>query len=70
MAVSTVKNNIETYTTFPPLFKNAKTRWGDEWNDEKYLTALPIFQELDKGRYPILEQEADGYTWICYVKLK
>lgn len=67
---SYVKNNIETYTTFPPLYKNANTRWGDEWNDEKYLTELPIFQEFDKEKYPILAQEADGYTWICYVKLK
>ena len=65
-----VKENIDSYVTFPPLFKNIKTRWGDEWNNEKYLTESPIFDDIDKRQYPILEREADGYTWICYVKLK
>ena len=65
-----VKKNIEAYTTFPPLFKNEKTRWGDDWDEENYPTPEPIFKNEDKERYPILKKEANGYTWICYVRLK
>lgn len=65
-----VKANIDTYTTFPPLFKNEKTRWGDAWTDEDYLTESPVFKDADAVRYPILKKESGGYTWICYVKLK
>lgn len=65
-----VKKNIETYTTFPPLFKNEKTRWGDEWNEDFYPTPTPVFTNEDKEKYPILKEEAGGYTWICYVRLK
>lgn len=62
--------NIEIYTTFPPLFKNDTTRWGDTWDDETYHTPNPIFNSSEEEKYPILKAEAGGYTWICYVKIK
>lgn len=63
------KKNIKTYITCPPLFKNEKTRWEDEWNEINYPTAAPIYSEEDIERYKILKKEANGYTWICYVEL-
>lgn len=63
------KDNIKTYTTFPPLFKNKKTRWGDDWDDEKYPTPNPIFGDKDIDKYKVLKDESTGYTWICYVEM-
>lgn len=62
--------NIESYTTFPPLFKNEDTRWGDKWSGENYLTPEPILGNDEMGKYKILKEEAYAYTWICYVRLK
>lgn len=64
------RNNIKTYTTLPPLFKNEMTRWGDEWDDVHYPTPVPIFSDADIEKYKIVKEEAFGYTWICYVELK
>lgn len=63
-------NNIKTYTTLPPLFQNENTRWGDKWDNINYPTPVPLFSNEDIDAYPILKDEADGYTWICYVELK
>ncbi len=62
-------SNIKTYTTFPPLFKNEKTRWGDDWDMESYPTPRSVFDEKDAEKYKLLKDEAYGYTWICYVEL-
>ena len=61
--------NIKTYTTFPPLFKNEKTRWGDSWDDVNYPTPAPVFSNKDIEKYRQVKEEADAYTWICYVEL-
>lgn len=63
------KQNVESYTTFPPLFKNRKTRWGDEWNNEKYLIDTPILDEEEREKYSIIDYESGEYTWICFVRL-
>lgn len=63
------RENVKQYTVLPPLFKNEKTRWGDEWNEIRYPTHIPIFEDGDINKYPIVKKEADGYTWICYVEL-
>lgn len=65
-----VLQNIETYTTFPPFFKNEITRWGDKWEENNYLTPEPIFADEDADRFRLLKEEAYAYTWICYVELK
>ena len=62
--------NLETYTTFPPLVKTDKTRWGDEWNDANYPTENPILSQEEAESFPILMEEARLYTWICFIKLK
>jgi len=64
------RDNVKTYTTFPPLFKNEKTRWGDDWNDINYPTPEPVFGDEDISKYPVVKKEAGGYTWICYVELE
>lgn len=63
------KNNIETYTTFPPLYKPEITRWGDAWDEINYPTAMGILSMEKIEQYPLIKEEAKDYTWICYVKL-
>jgi hypothetical protein len=63
------ERNIATYTTFPPLFKNELTRWGDAWDMDNYPTSSAIYSDSDADKYSILKEEAYGYTWICYVEL-
>lgn len=65
-----VKKNIETYTTFPPLYRSEKTRWGDEWDNDTYLTADSILSREKIEKYSVIQEEAKSYTWICYIKLK
>lgn len=61
--------NVKTYTTLPPLFKNEYTRWGDSWDAENYPTPKEIFQDEDIEKYKIVKEESGEYTWICYVEL-
>ena len=65
-----IKNNLDTYITFPPLYKSERTRWGDLWTDDKYPTATQILSDEDDDKFDIFKKEATAYTWICYVKLK
>jgi hypothetical protein len=65
-----LKKHIEVYCEFPPVFKRDKTRWGDSWN-ENYPTENPIFNQLENNeKYKLFHDDAHGYTWIAYVKLK
>ena len=66
-----LRKHIEVYYEFPPVFKQEKTRWGDDWTDLKYPTNTPIFLNL-KGneKYKSFYDDALGYTWIAYVKLR
>ena len=58
--------NLKLYDEFPPLFKESKTRWGDEWDDLDYPTKKPIF---DSNYTHVLRREALEYTWMCLVEL-
>jgi hypothetical protein len=66
-----LREHIEIYYEFPPVFKQEKTRWGDDWDDTNYPTTKPIFDEI-KGneKYREFYDDALGYTWIAYVKLR
>lgn len=64
-----LKQNLQTYYEFPPLFKSELTRWGDKWNEKNYPTKDPIFKDVTKPNLAIFKQEAINYTWMCYVKL-
>jgi len=61
--------NINYYQEFPPLFKDQITRWGDEWDCEKYPTEKQLLGEELKDKYQIFFNERKDYTWICYLEL-
>jgi hypothetical protein len=59
--------NVTKYIEFPPLFKDKKTRWGDDWSDENYETHEPLLSDIEK--YLDFFNERKDYTWICYLEL-
>ncbi len=65
-----LRQNVAVYCEMPPVFKTARTRWGDLWDDENYPTPVPLLTSVEKEYQRIFLDEADYYTWICYVKLK
>ena len=65
-----LRQNLEVYSEFPPLFQRDVTRWGDSWTGHKYATPDPLLPATAKEDHPVLWDEAIAYTWICYTKLK
>lgn len=64
------RRNIETYTTLPPLCRLEMTRWGEKWDKINYPTADGILPKEKLKQFPVIMEEAGGYTWICFVRLK
>jgi hypothetical protein len=62
-----ILSKIEHYEEFPPLFKDSKTRWGNEW---LYETRESLLSEEFISKYNLFYNERFDYTWICYLKLK
>ena len=63
-----ILSKIEHYEEFPPIFKDNKTRWGNEW---LYKTRDPLLSDDDDvKKYNVFYNERFDYTWICYLKLK
>ena len=60
--------SVDKYQELPPIFKDLKTRWGDDW-DEKYDTQEPLLDISDKEKYPIFYEERFDYNWICYIQM-
>lgn len=65
-----LKDTLDIYYEFPPIFKAETTRWGDAWNEQDYPTPKPIYKELESDYLKIFQEEAVYYTWICYASLK
>lgn len=63
-----LRENLDIYYEFPPLYRLPATRWGDSW--DTIPTAEPILDYRSPHPASILLEEAYGYTWICYVKFK
>ena len=61
---------IDTYQEMPPIIKTKDTRWGDPWSDEHYPTKSPYLTSSEATKYPLYLQEANSYTWICYMGVK
>jgi hypothetical protein len=59
--------NVLRYQEFPPLFKDEKTRWGDDWTNENYETHEPLLNDIKK--YVDFFNERKDYTWICYLEI-
>jgi len=64
-----LKNNLEVYYEFPPVFKTGWTRWNDVWDDTNYPTPEPLLQAVTNPSQQIFLDEAAFYTWMCYAKL-
>lgn len=62
-------DNLKVYYEFPPIFIKENTRWGVPWSN--YPTQKPVFEKLtdENMKYKIFDDDAKGYTWICYVEL-
>lgn len=65
-----LKNLLDIYYEFPPVFKKEKTRWGDNWDNENYPTPDPLFENSEYAYLKLFEDEAIFYTWICFARLK
>lgn len=65
-----LRQNIEVYYEFPPVFKTEQTRWNDDWDDVNYPTPEPLLSSVEKKYQHIFLDEAIHYTWMCYVRLK
>ncbi len=65
-----LRQNLEIYHEFPPIFRTTQTRWDDTWDDDKYPTPEPLLNSVDNIYQQIYLDEATSYTWMCYVKLK
>jgi hypothetical protein len=65
-----LKEVLNIYYEFPPVFKKSMTRWGDDWDEHQYPTPPPLFDKVEQEYLKIFEDEAVYYTWICYAALK
>ncbi len=65
-----LRQNLEVYFEFPPVFRTERTRWNDVWEDEKYPTPRPLLSSVEKEYQRLFLDEAIYYTWMCYVRLK
>jgi hypothetical protein len=65
-----LRNMLDIYYEFPPVYKKDKTRWGDDWEEENYPTPAPLYRAPVLEDLQVFSEEADSYTWICYAKIK
>jgi hypothetical protein len=63
-----VQNHVKIYYEFPPLFQTELTRWGVKWEAPTFLGPEPLLSRPDPTTQ-IFFDEAQSYTWICYVQL-
>lgn len=63
-------NCVKVYQELPPIFKTETTRWGDPWSDPEYPTEKPLLPSHENKKFPEFFEEADSYTWICYMELR
>lgn len=63
-----VRSVALVYQELPPIFKVAMTRWGDPW-DQRFPTPAPLLSTLEKPYEQRFLDEAEWYTWICYLGL-
>ena len=66
---SYLRENLEIYYQFPPVFKLAEIRWNDPWNEDCHPTPEPLTSVEAPYQQVFLDEAAD-YAWICYAKLK
>lgn len=62
-----LQRHLKTYFEFPPLYRTAQTRWGDDWDGERYKSKEAVFEGATEG---LFFEEAKDYTWLTFVELK
>jgi hypothetical protein len=65
---SYVRSVASVYQELPPIFKISTTRWGDPW-DDRFPTPAPLLSAVEKPYEQCFLDEAEWYTWICYLGL-
>ncbi|MDB4893159.1 MAG: uncharacterized protein JWL61_5014 [Gemmatimonadetes bacterium] len=60
---------IDVYEEMPPVFTLPVTRWGDAWDNENYPTPEPLLASVTEPWQQVYYDEAQWYTWLCYVRL-
>jgi hypothetical protein len=65
-----LRENTDIYQELPPVFRVPRTRWGDEWNDASYPTPEPLLTAVEAPYQQVFLDEAQAYTWMCYVRVK
>jgi len=65
-----LRQNLEIYYEFPPIFKEGRTRRNDPWDNANYTTPEPLLDIAEKEFQQIYKNESVYYTWMCYAKLK
>lgn len=65
----TLQSFVETYQEMPPIFSDAKTRWGCDWLS-KYETPNSLLSSDHANEYELFYEERFDYTWICYIKIQ
>ncbi len=63
-----IQTHANDYYEFPPIYKSEVTRWAWPWNEPMFLTPPPLLTDFEE-RYRIFHDEAQTYTWLCYVRL-
>jgi len=64
-----LKETLDRYIEFPPVFRNDITRWGDAWNEENYPTPEPLFTDTGLKQLAPFREDMLFYTWICYARV-
>ena len=65
-----LRQHLEIYRELPPVFRTARTYWGDAWGDVRYPTPEPMLGSVEAPYQQIFQDEAVHYNWICYAKLR
>jgi hypothetical protein len=66
---SYLRRHVEIYWECPPIFRTDRTRWGDLWTDDRYPTPPALLESVEHDYQRLFLEEAQYYTWMCYVRL-
>ena len=66
-----LQKNLECYFEFPPVVRAKNTRWGEEWDLDRYPTPLPILSDAENCKeLETFFSQSHFYTWPCYLRLR
>jgi hypothetical protein len=65
-----LRENLDVYYEFPPVFRSERTMWGDPWDNVHYPTPDALLTSVEKDYQRRFMEEAMYYGWMCYARLK